>query len=1180
MRLNCVSGRRTQAAIMTWVVLFIAVPVSLAQSTSAAGSITGVVTDPNGAAAGGLSVIVTDLNSRHSLTLMTTANGLYSSGPIIPATYRINLEVTGFASVQFQVSVHVGTTVSGNIRLQPARAAKKESEAAQVDLDETTVQGIITSQQLEELPVNGRNYLSVSPLEPGAQIIDAAQLNMAKSGFFGVSLDGQSASLTRTMLDGIDITDERLGTTTQNISLSSIREFQIALSTLNLSSPMTSSGTVNVITRTGGNAYHGGGFYNFRDNDLGFAAFPAGQDSYFQRNQFGGDLGGALIQNKLFFFVSGERTKQDWNDVPSLQYPFNSLGVSYKAPFRDNTALGRLDWTGENTRAFYRATYDEDSAVGPGNSYSPFLAHDDTPGQALGLDFYRGSFTHSLRFGYTRYASHLNASSEAGSVNPDPLLSIQNSSIDAGPNALAPQSMLQSNKQFRYDGTRVWNAHVLRFGASYNRISTGGYEAFGSMGPVVTGSPTFANEQTIFGNLNAYAPALIASDPAGALDNPLNYPVASITLSNGQRFFTANSGFGFPHGELNDNRLEFYAGDAWKVRPRLTINYGVHYLRDGGLVNSDLPGIPALNGVAPTLGNAVHQPNLNFSPELGIAWAPRGGEKTVVRAGIGLYYDSNLSENFLADRALRSQQGQYYAQESLCGPGEYSVYVPNGPRITSSDGLNIATQICGHPLSSVVNGVSVAKAITDLQSVFQTASATSGANGFYAGTSGSTLGSMISPNYVSPRSVNMNVGVQHQFGRATVFSLDYVRNSGTHFLLGVDRNHVGDANNFNLNNAVAAINRTLAANAPACGQVNASTSISGINCYLHQVHNASISDFAVHGLDSSGEFANSTAAFPGNDPNLGQAILFSPIGDSRYRAVDVSVHSTVDHPIRDIQTMNLQASYSWSKYQSNVPEGGGLSNNPNGLPNAVDSDNPNFFFGPTGQDRTHQISFGPILGLRRGFRLSILGNIDSPLPLTLFLPQLIGGGQPGEIFRSDVSGDGSIGDIVPGSNIGAFRGGASATNLNTFVSSYNANFAGHLTAAGSALVNNGLFAQTQLLQLGGVTPSLASVPENSEPAWLKTVDVKLSWPYVFKDRYTIEPSVSAFNVFNFANFNSSLNPYAGVLAPAAAFPPNGGLGLGCGTATSCQSSTRVGPGSGVFSLGSARELEFGVRLTF
>jgi hypothetical protein len=85
---------------------------------------------------------------------------------------------------------------------------------------------------------------------------------------------------------------------------------------------------------------------------------------------------------------------------------------------------------------------------------------------------------------------------------------------------------------------------------------------------------------------------------------------------------------------------------------------------------------------------------------------------------------------------------------------------------------------------------------------------------------------------------------------------------------------------------------------------------------------------------------------------------------------------------------------------------------------------------------------------------------------------------------------------------------------------------------------------------------------------------------VFKDRYTIEPSVSAFNLFNFANFNSSLNPYAGVLAPAAASPPNGGLGLGCGTATSCQSSTRVGPGSGVFSLGSARELEFGVRLTF
>ncbi len=1172
------SGRRLQMTIMTLTLLLGWVPAPLAQSTSGTGCITGIVTDPSGGAASGVEVILTNVITRQSLSFMTTAAGLYSSGPILPGKYTVKLDVTGFVSVQFPVTINVGTTASGNIRLHP-NGDKKTNEAAPINFAEATVQGVVTSQDWRNLPVNGRNFLDLTQLEPGVQILDAARLDPSKSGFFAVSIEDQSPRTTRTLLDGIDITDARVGSSNQNVSLSSIQEFQVAQSGLDISSPMTGSGTVNAITRSGSNSYHGGGFYAFRDNSIGFAAFPNGQDSYFQRNQFGGNVGGAIIQDKLFFFVDAERTKQDARNVPALDYPFNGLGASYSTPFRDNTLLGRLDWVGRNMRAFYRATYDEDSAVGPGNNYSPFLAHDNTPGQAVGIDFYQGSFTHSIRVGYTRYSNHIGMPNEVGLFNPSPSISIQNATIDTGPNPLAPESTIQSSKQFRYDGLKIKNNHIFRFGASFNRIATG--EALGSLAPIVTGTATFANEQAILGNPNAYAPALVAGDPAGALDNPLNYPVASVTINNGQRFFTEGSAFGYPHGGLTDNRLELYAGDAWKAKPNLTINYGLHYLRDGGLTNSDLAGIPSLNGFGPSLGNAVHQPNLNFSPELGIAWAPFSGDRTVLRAGIGLYYDSNLSTNILADRALRLQQGQYYAQQPLCGPGQYSVAEPNGPALTSSDGLNIASQICGHPLSSVVNGVSVAKAITDLQNTVQAASAVAGPNGFYAGTTGSTLGSMLSPDYVSPRSLEMNFGLQHEFGRGTVLSIDYVRNSGTHFLLGVDRNHVGDASNFNLGNALGAINRTLAANAPSCGQVNASTSIAGINCYLGQVRGASISDFAVNGLDSSGTFANPAAAFPGDNPTLGQGIFFEPIGNSRYRAVDVSLHTTINHlKIRQIQNLNMQASYSWSKFQSNLAEGGGPSSDASPLPNALDWNSPNGFFGPSGLDRTHQFSFGPVLGLRHGFLLSILGHIDSPLPLTIFLPQLNGGGVPGEIFRSDVTGDGTVGDIVPGSSIGGFRSGTSVFNLNTFIDGYNTNVAGHTTTAGSALTTNGLFTQTQLLELGAVTPALASVPANSEPAWLKTVDVRLSWPYVFKERFTIEPSVSAFNVFNSANFDSSMNPSGGILQPATTFPTSGSSGLGCGTATSCQSANRIGSGSGVFSLGSARQIEFGVRLTF
>jgi hypothetical protein len=221
--------------------------------------------------------------------------------------------------------------------------------------------------------------------------------------------------------------------------------------------------------------------------------------------------------------------------------------------------------------------------------------------------------------------------------------------------------------------------------------------------------------------------------------------------------------------------------------------------------------------------------------------------------------------------------------------------------------------------------------------------------------------------------------------------------------------------------------------------------------------------------------------------------------------------------VRRIETMNLQASYSWSKFQSNVPVGSGKSSGI--LPEAGDYNHPNAYFGPSGQDRAHQLTFGPILGLQHGFWLSILAHLDSPLPLTVFLPQFNGGGVPGEIFRSDVTGDGAVGDVVPGTNIGSFRSGTSVSGLNAVINNYNTNIAGHLTPAASALANNGLFTQTQLLQLGAVTPALANAPPNVEPAWLKTVDLRLSWPYEFKEGFTLQPSVSVFNVFNFANFD-------------------------------------------------------------
>ena len=401
MRLNYVSGRRLRVAIMTVAALLGLASTTLAQSTSATGSITGIVTDPNGSAAGGVKVVITNVDSGQELDTVASPTGLYTSGPVIPGQYKIHIDVSGFAPVDFPVIIHVGTTASGNVRLQPATGDKKKAptSAPQINLNQATIQGVIISTQVEALPANGRNYLDLSQLEPGIQILDAANLDPTKSGFFSVSVDGRSGRTTKNLLDGIDISDARHGTTTQNLSLSSIQEFQVSQSALDLSSPMTSSGTVNAITRTGTNSYHGGGFYNFRDKDIGFAAFPGGQDSYFQRNQFGGNVGGALIQDKLFFFVDAERTKQDSRNVPALDYPFNGLARAIARHFAIIRCSDASIGSATTCVLFIGLLTTKTAPVGPGNNYSPFLAHDNTPGSSLRSGFLSRKFDsqHSCR---------------------------------------------------------------------------------------------------------------------------------------------------------------------------------------------------------------------------------------------------------------------------------------------------------------------------------------------------------------------------------------------------------------------------------------------------------------------------------------------------------------------------------------------------------------------------------------------------------------------------------------------------------------------------------------------------------------------------------------------------------------------------------------------------------------
>ena len=172
------------------------------------------------------------------------------------------------------------------------------------------------------------------------------------------------------------------------------------------------------------------------------------------------------------------------------------------------------------------------------------------------------------------------------------------------------------------------------------------------------------------------------------------------------------------------------------------------------------------------------------------------------------------------------------------------------------------------------------------------------------------------------------------------------------------------------------------------------------------------------------------------------------------------------------------------------------------------------------------------------------------------------------------TGASAYGDILPGTNIGAFGRAVKASKLNTVIQNYNTNFRRPADSRrpGAGQCRLAFAIATAATGRGLARPSPAPPPGNVSLAWMRTLDVTLARPFRMGDRFVLEPSVSAFNVLNFANFDGPGNRLSGVL--------NGTLGSVNGTSATERITNRIGPGSGLFSLGAPRQIQFGVRLTF
>ena len=385
------------------------------QATISTGNINGTVIDPTGAAVPGAQITVTQIDTGVTTNLTTNASGFYNSGSIAPGKYSVKVEAKGFETSEQQINVRMANNTAVDFSLKIGRESttvRVDASTVTVNTETTSVEGVLTATQIESLPVNGRNFLDLAQLEPGVQIQDGTNFDPTKIGYQSVSIGSRFGRTARIQVDGADISDETVGTTTGNISASAIQEFQITQSTMDLSDDLSSSGVVNASTKSGTNAIHGSGYEYYRSSNVDASLpKPAGQpDPNYHRNQYGGTLGGAFVKDKLFYFAEGDATYQSLFTPVVYAEPFQNFGGGFDSPFKNPNFNGRVDYVApHNLKLFFRYSYSQINADGTffSDSLQVYRSKNYFRNYVGGADFTTGSWTHSFRFSYLKFQNEV-----------------------------------------------------------------------------------------------------------------------------------------------------------------------------------------------------------------------------------------------------------------------------------------------------------------------------------------------------------------------------------------------------------------------------------------------------------------------------------------------------------------------------------------------------------------------------------------------------------------------------------------------------------------------------------------------------------------------------------------------------------------------------------------------------
>ncbi|HZN12311.1 MAG TPA: hypothetical protein VFC61_11555, partial [Blastocatellia bacterium] len=524
------------------------------------------------------------------------------------------------------------------------------------------------------LPLNGRSYLELAQLEPGVNVVSVPNPGAFANNYQRVVIAGAFFSQTRISADGSTVGDRFVGGMTQGFSQESVEEFQVSSFSLDPATGTTGAGAINIVSRRGGNDLHGSAFFFFRDHHL--AAFPGlrrdprNPEPFFARRQSGFSLGGPVRRDRLFWFANYEHNNQDGVFAIANNHPiFSKLDVVHPNPLNSDLFNLRLDWrASDRHQASLRFSLDANDTLAPAVAEgmpSNWQASRNRALQVQGgvISVVTPRLVNDLRLSYRYLGNHLDPMSPVECRDPAACIGVGEANVvvfDAPQFRIGRQVNVpfpRWQRAFQLVDNLTWQRgeHRLRAGGEWEHLYLKAAWAFNEPAQIVLWGPT-----------NLLSPALRPLYdllPASLKDPGARPPTYEEILQLPMRSFTTGIGdpslpgpYNFDQASRND-RLRFYFQDAWRLRPAITLSYGLVYTFETNLFHHDLD-YPAY--LAPLVGGDLRPPRRdknNFDPSLGLVWALGKGGRTVIRAGGGLYRDEGVFVWKARDRAFIGPSG-------------------------------------------------------------------------------------------------------------------------------------------------------------------------------------------------------------------------------------------------------------------------------------------------------------------------------------------------------------------------------------------------------------------------------------------------------------------------------------------------------------------------------------------